>query len=257
MWQGWIIEGNRRFSIMSKKYPTLLVYVLPDSVTEEQVLALISTKHLAGPLEWSSYVRSRTAWRFKTDFNWTDAEIQKRCQFKTVAQAKKYILAYEMLDRYFKLHPDDMDITHWSKFHHACVPSLKRHLEDEPPAHHGYKSNFEWFCHLIKDEKIKDCRESDGCVAPLLRKMQEDGDQEGLKILEEEGAQKAWEHLREANQGTTLLRRVKATLKELTKITDCTEQCKIRAKEEGEYMLEKSLIGILQVEIGKYLKKTA
>lgn len=193
LWNNTFVEGNRRAAHLRGKVEEILVVLLPDELTEQQIELFLSTKHLVGPEEWPSFVQSQMAWRFRFvhEMDWDD--VRKQCQFNSIQAAKKYVGAYVWYQKYQERYHDD-DITQWSKFHHAYVPVLISHfgynpdtqLFDDPNVLAASKTrmkadeivgkatDFWWFCNLIKQGRITDCRESDGLIGSALRAAGED-----------------------------------------------------------------------------------
>ena len=186
-------EGNRRAAQRLGKDDTLLVVIFPDDLTSEQLDAFLATKHLVGPEEWPSFVQSRQAWTFKHVHGWDDEDIRIACQFATSHATKKYIAAYVWYREFARITRID-DISQWSKFHHALTPTLTSHFGynaqtekfDDPKildksktrkksdALLGIPTDFKWFCNLIKEGRLTDCRESDGIVGPAVRAAGDD-----------------------------------------------------------------------------------
>lgn len=182
VWRNKIVEGNRRQSILSGRQDEILVIILPDEMTKEQVLTLVTTKHTSGPLEWASYVQSKIAYEFRIKYNWSWEQIRDHCQFNSIKAAKKYVGAYVWYEESGLKDPRE-----WSKFHHAYIPILVEHWgydaekakfvqqkakkspyrgADEVA---GCSTDFKWFAGLIKSGRLRDCRRSDGLIGPLVR----------------------------------------------------------------------------------------
>lgn len=250
-----IIDGNRRYSVLSGE-ETILVNVFPDDTSDEVVQAFLATKHLSGPKEWPSHVRSRYAYEFAKNYNWPIDKITTHCQFKSNKETEKYIGAYVWLMEAKEIGGDAIKNEDWSKFHHAYVPTMVRHF--------GYDkltesfdnmgdTNFEWFVNLIVDGKLTDCRQSDGIVARAIRLMgtpdrsAEDAPTESerllgkqlLKIMDSDpskggGCKAAWEYLNHYNNRNGFLNTLRNTYKESSQITESTSDlAELRESSEG------------------------
>ena len=176
-----VIEGNRRTGLLGDA--VCLVY--PNETTDEQIAAIIYQKHIGGELEWVSYCKAKEAHKCLTEHGWTFKDIKDRLNFKSEDAAKKYVHSFVWFEE-----SGLKDTSHWSKFHHAIVPTLIHHFGYDPkeltfgerrPASKssllpdqvdkiaGCVTDFKWFTGLIKDNKLTDCRQSDGVVGPAIR----------------------------------------------------------------------------------------
>jgi len=190
-----VIEGNRRHAHLGDA----VCVVYPNETTAEQIFSIVSQRHIAGPMEWASYAKAKEATRALTEFGWDMKKIVVNFQFQSEQAAMKYIHSYIW---YEKSGLDD--ITQWSKFHHAYVPTLISHFGYSPelrefdptqrrpanpkvPHPHevddiaGQVTDFNWLVGLIRDNKVTDCRHCDGIVAPAIR---EANTTYGEKVLE-------------------------------------------------------------------------
>lgn len=219
------VEGNRRLSLMSDRQDELaLVLGYPDETTDEEIFAIINQKHNQGSMEWSSYARAKEAYRAYYEYRWSMQELIASMGFSSAKDAEKYIHSYIWFEK-SKL----TDIRHWSKFHHAYVPTLVTHFgynketcqfetngrkaykngasPEEIDVIAGTKTDFEWFVNLIKNKKVTDCRQSDGVVAPAIRDANEEYGKQVLRLLQQEPkkdepapADMAWKFLKEQKQ---------------------------------------------------------
>lgn len=203
-------EGNRRqASLMDQEAKFIRCYILPDNLSEEDIEYIQCQKHLGGHENWRSFIRSAMAWKFYTVRHWDAKKIAKIFQFDSDKHAMKYIHAYCWWKK-SGLSPDD-----WSKFHHAYTPCLVGQFGYDPgrmeffpddqnirkavkgacepeivDANAGKKVDFNWFCQLIKNNNITDCRQSDGIVSPAVRHADKHYGPTVLSILQENVSKK-------------------------------------------------------------------
>ncbi len=269
LWQNQFVEGNRRSTLLIGNVEKILVVIFPDSMSEELVMTFVSKKHLAGPLEWESAMRAMTAWKFKEVYKWSLEKIANHFNFSSAKMAKKFIGSYEWLAAAMKMYPDTpannangnrpINIGDWSKFHHAYVPTMVKHFEGE--AEHdfkdvnggtdiGDKGNFKWFCNLIHTKKVHDCRQSDNTVAPLIR----DADEDGLKILNRDGAEVAHRYLKDKRQGNILVGKMKSTIVEIEGILSSVMEIRKR-QSDCKFNEEKVQAQLLLLRIQSFMQR--
>ena len=284
------VEGNRRATELLGTTDEILAWILPDEMTPEQIMALITTKHTGGHYDWSSYVKSKTAYEFRTIHKWSWEDIMKQCQFSSLKATKKYVTAYvwfmksgllNITDKKgdAKFHSDE-----WSKFHHACVPTLEKHwgynnetceFDSQEAAKAdtigadvvaGHATDFPWFVNLIKDGKLTDCREPDGLVAPLVRDAANNEPYAGriFQVLDAPvkstngqrnatNADEAWKMLREYRQGGWLVRQIATTTQMLQTVQHDPKKVS-ELKTQGDASEELAKLRVLVIEANKLLK---
>jgi hypothetical protein len=230
-----IVEGNRRQNQFSTLIDEILVVILPDDTPEELVLAYETTIHISGKEEWESSVKSKLAYDLyikNQDWKLVAAELQ----FKNVSLAKKYVNAHIWHREAAKLvltkgNPkiDVSDADHWSKFHHAVNPTLAKFFGYDMDAEtFSEPKNFKWFCQLIKNGKLTDCRQSDGIVRPVVALANTDEDDDTYarfkKIIEKDGCELAWSKWRQMKKKN----QVPTNLTDLTAIVEHINKAKAR-----------------------------
>lgn len=221
IWKNTVIEGNRRQNIFQNlEYPEILVVILPDSTDLKLVHALERTIHISGKEEWESPVKSKLACDLYEELeDWK--LVADELQFKNATGAKNYATAYiwhQMALKKYKVKQNRQ--WSWSKFHHAVNPTLKTYfgwneteeIFDEP-------DNFKWFCQLIKNNKLTDCRQSDGVVRPIIGLGNEDSDDDTFikfkKMLETKGAAETWRKWRLQKKDNKLHSQLSETVTEV------------------------------------------
>lgn len=254
-------EGNRRRAMAEELgWETMICYVFPDEMPESAVNEIVSQRHVAGIQQWDSAIRSYVAYSMVIEQEKPIEEVVALLSFSTIKEAEKYIHAYVWLEK------SGLSLNQWSKFHHAFTPTLIRHFgynkatctfeeKNRQPARKNallpeeidekiavevfkidgakrknFKTNFNWFVNLIKENKVTDCRHSDGIVAPAIREIDEP---HGLKVMrllnskpsarvsqsEDDGkgrlnpnspAQQAWDHLKSVRDENHIVKKTEA-----------------------------------------------
>jgi hypothetical protein len=182
--------------------------IVPDNMSQHDIDTFINMKHTVGHEAWSSYVRSKRAYELMNVYNQSIADIVIQCQFSNAKEAQKYIGAYIWFMEYINLTNQKIEdcTKDWSKFHHAYNPTLANHfgfdfatqkfdaprkssrkdvflptemidekiveINNEIPQAHRIlnfeKTDFSWFCQLVKFNNLSDCRHSDNLVVPII-----------------------------------------------------------------------------------------
>lgn len=248
IWNNTVIEGNRRqlqFSTLDST-PEILVIILPDDTPEDLVHALERTIHVSGKEQWESAVKSKLAYDlYQQTKDWKQVAVE--LQFKNVSTAKKYVNAHIWHREAMKLSLNKgnskismSDPDHWSKFHHATGPTLSKFFGyDDDKETLSDAKNFKWFCQLIKNGKLTDCRHSDGIIRPIAALANSDEDDDVYlsfkKIIEKDGCDYAWSKWRQLKKKD----QVGTTLSDLINIVSHINKAKLRyGKFKGNKLIQ-------------------
>ena len=131
-----VIEGNTRVVIYQQlrkeepnegKWKTILSYVLPCEISDEQKNFIRLQSHLRGTTEWDAYEKAKYLYKLWQEDGWSIGRLEKQTKM-TEKQIKENIEAYrKMEEQYLPIHGDDPNEV----------------------------SKFSYFVEYVKDEKLQ------------------------------------------------------------------------------------------------------
>ncbi len=111
-----VIEGNTRVVIYQQlqkeepyedKWKTILCYILPREINEEQKNFIRLQSHLRGTTEWDAYEKAKYLYKLWQDDGWSINRLEKQTKM-TEKQIKENIDAYKIMEeQYLSTHRTD------------------------------------------------------------------------------------------------------------------------------------------------------
>ena len=154
-----VIEGNTRLVIYQQlrqeepyeeNWKTILSYVLPNEISDEQKNFIRLQSHLRGATEWDAYEKAKYLYKLWQDDGWSISRLEKQTKM-TEKQIRENIDAYRIMEeQYLPNHGDDPnEVAKFSYFvEYVKDKKLQRMMEK------GSKS-LKDFCDWVADkEKI-------------------------------------------------------------------------------------------------------
>jgi len=154
-----VIEGNTRLVIYQQlkheepyeeKWKTILSYVLPNEISDEQKNFIRLQSHLRGTTEWDAYEKAKYLYKLWQDDGWSTGRLEKQTKM-TEKQIKENIEAYQIMEeQYLPTHGDDPnEVSKFSYFvKYVKDKKLQRSMEKS-------SKNIKDFCDWVADkEKI-------------------------------------------------------------------------------------------------------
>ena len=154
-----VIEGNTRLVIYQQlrqeepyeeNWKTILSYVLPDEISDEQKNFIRLQSHLRGTTEWDAYEKAKYLYKLWQEDGWSTSRLEKQTKM-TEKQIKENIEAYRIMEeQYLPTHGDDPnEVSKFSYFvEYVKDKKLQRLMERS-------SKNIKDFCDWVADkEKI-------------------------------------------------------------------------------------------------------
>jgi hypothetical protein len=154
-----VIEGNTRLVIYQQlkeeepyeeNWKTILSYVLPYEISDEQKDFIRLQSHLRGTTEWDAYEKAKYLYKLWQDDGWSTGRLEKQTKM-TEKQIKENIEAYRIMEeQYLPTHGDDPnEVGKFSYFvEYVKDKKLQRLMEKS-------SKNIKDFCDWVADkEKI-------------------------------------------------------------------------------------------------------
>lgn len=154
-----VIEGNTRLLIYQQlkkeepneeKWKTILSYVLPCEISDEQKNFIRLQSHLRGTTEWDAYEKAKYLYKLWQEDGWSIGRLEKQTKM-TEKQIKENIEAYrKMEEQYLPTHGDDPnEVSKFSYFvEYVKDEKLQRLMEEN-------SKDIKDFCDWVADkEKI-------------------------------------------------------------------------------------------------------
>jgi len=111
-----IVEGNSRFVVykqlqqeepFEEKWKTILSYILPHEISDEQKNFIRLQSHLRGTTEWDAYEKAKYLYKLWDDDGWSIGRLEKQTKM-TEKQIRENIDAYKIMEQqYLPSHGDD------------------------------------------------------------------------------------------------------------------------------------------------------
>jgi hypothetical protein len=183
---GKVVEGNCRTVVLRelhKKYDKdprwskVYVRVLPDAVTDEQIMLLLGELHIAGKIEWRAFDQAEYVWKMSKLFGKTYDYLSNHLRWSRAKLSQK-IAAYEETKAYIGRTNDPQGINRFSHFEEFMK---KRELRDRRD---NDKAFMERFGRWVLEGKLPDAIG----VRDLPEILNND---QALKALEKSGVDKA------------------------------------------------------------------
>ena len=149
-----VVEGNSRtvcLRELKKKYPSdsrwqeVYVRVLPEGVTEDQVMTLLGELHIAGKIEWKAYEQAEYVWKMSKKLGKTYDYLSSHLRMSRSKIFQK-IAAYEETNQYIQESQDQQAL-----------------------------SRFSFFEEFMKKKELRERRENDSAFMPEFRKWVAEG----------------------------------------------------------------------------------
>lgn len=151
-----VLEGNRRLAAYRLlvredpiKWASIRAFVLPTTVTPDQIFSLLGTMHIIGKTPWSPFEQAAYLQKRITTSRKNIDAIADELGL-TRAAAHKYIATYELM-----VNNDDLVRERWS-YYHELVKNGAIQKADENYPQFGIKDTI---LERIKDGKFSDARE--------------------------------------------------------------------------------------------------
>jgi hypothetical protein len=155
---GVVVEGNCRTVVMrelhkelpeDKRFAKLYVRVLPQDVTEEQLMMLLGELHVAGKIRWGAYEEAEYVWKMHNVYNKTYDYLASHLRWSRTKLAQK-ITAYEETKNYLESTGDPQGATRFSFFEEFMK---KKELRDRYNKEAGFIKEFGQWIHggLLKE----------------------------------------------------------------------------------------------------------
>ena len=154
-----VIEGNTRLVIYQQlrqeepyeeNWKTILSYVLPYEIGDEQKDFIRLQSHLRGTTEWDAYEKAKYLYKLWQEDGWSTSRLEKQTKM-TEKQIKENIEAYRIMEeQYLPTHGDDPnEVSKFSYFvEYVKDKKLQRLMERS-------SKNIKDFCDWVADkEKI-------------------------------------------------------------------------------------------------------
>lgn len=172
-----VLEGNSRlaaYRILAKTDPFKWAYirctVLPDDISEEQILSLLGTIHIIGRTDWTAFEKAGYLFRTKNKSRRPIESIANELGMK-VSEAKTYIKVYARMRS-----ENDMVPKRWSHYLELLKnPAIAKAEEDNPDMEIIPK-----IIEKIKEDKINDAKDIRE-VGKIVKSQHEDA----LMVLEQ------------------------------------------------------------------------
>lgn len=225
---GTVVEGNCRTVVMrelKKKYPeddrfaAVFVRVLPQNVTEEQIILLLGELHIAGRIGWGAFEEAEYVWKMNKTFGKTYDFLATHLRWSRSKLAQK-IAAYEETKAYLERTGDPKGVNRFSHFEEFMKKKpLRNRLEQEPDF-------IRKFGQWIFEGKLADSRDVRDLPAILenedaLRKFEKDGIKAARVILHDANPSIASNLYSAIDQASTELETI--SLQEITALQDGNE----------------------------------
>jgi len=139
---GVVVEGNCRtvaLRELHKKYPAdnrfeeVFVKMLPDDVTEEELMTLLGELHVAGKIRWGAYEEAEYVWKMQNVYNKTYDYLASHLRWTRSKIAQK-IAAFEETRRYIEETGDKEGVNRFSHFEELMRKKELRDRRDKDPA---------------------------------------------------------------------------------------------------------------------------
>ncbi len=158
---GVVIEGNCRtvaLRELGKKYPEdkrfakIFVKVLPDDVTDEQLMTLLGELHVAGKIRWGAYEEAEYVWKMQNIYNKTYDYLAAHLRW-TRSKISQKISAFEETRNYIEETGDKQGINRFSHFEEFMK---KKELRDKRDKDSTFMKEFRRW---VFDGKLKDAKD--------------------------------------------------------------------------------------------------
>jgi len=179
-----VIEGNTRVVIYrqlqneepnEEKWNTILSYILPSEISNEQKNFIRLQSHLRGTTEWDAYEKAKYLYKLWYEDGWSVSRLEKQTKMSET-QIKQNIDAYRIMEeQYLPSHGNDPnEVSKFSYFvEYVKDEKLKRLMKDS-------SKNIEDFCDWVanKDKiptgqdvrRLKEIFESDDTRKAFIKK---------------------------------------------------------------------------------------
>lgn len=181
---GLVVEGNSRTVVLRelrKKYPaddrfaTVPVRILPQDVTDEQLVTLLGELHIAGKIEWRAYEQAEYVWRMNKEFGKTYDFLAAHLRWSRSKITQK-IGAYEETKIYLGETNDPNGLSRFSHFEELMKKKDLRVRKEKDPE---FMKEFRSWVYQGKFPDAKDVR-----VLPEVLKNQAALDTLGKKNIQ-------------------------------------------------------------------------
>ena len=154
-----VIEGNTRVVVYQQlqqeepnenRWKTILCYILPHEIDEEQKNFIRLQSHLRGTTEWDAYEKAKYLYKLWQEDGWSISRLEKQTKM-TEKQIKENIEAYRIMEeQYLPAHRDDPnEVSKFSYFVEYIKDKKLQKLMEKS------SKNIKDFCDWVADkEKI-------------------------------------------------------------------------------------------------------
>jgi hypothetical protein len=189
-----IVEGNSRYVVyiqlqqeepFEERWKTILCFVLPHEISEEQKNYIRLQSHLRGTTEWDAYEKAKYLYKLWDDDGWSISRLEKQTKM-TEKQIRESIYAYEIMEeQYLPNHGDDPnEVSKFSYFIEYVKDKKLQKLMDI-----NQKNTLD-FCNWVANKekiptgqdvrRLRDILENDETKSIFMNK----GFEEALQVLE-------------------------------------------------------------------------
>jgi hypothetical protein len=121
---GTVVEGNCRTVVLRQlrkdlpkdgRFEKVYVRLLPDNVTDEQLMMLLGELHVAGKIRWGAYEEAEYVWKMHNVFHKTYEYLVSHLRWSKSKLSQK-IIAYEETKKYLEQTGDPQGATRFSFF---------------------------------------------------------------------------------------------------------------------------------------------
>lgn len=161
---GTVVEGNCRTVVLREihkkrpdddRFERLFVQLLPDGVTEEQLVTLVGELHVAGKVRWRAYEEAEYVYKMNKDFGKTYDFLAAHIRWSRSKLSQK-ISAYEETRFYLDETGDPQGLNRFSHFEEFMK---KRELRQRREAEPDLMSRFRQWVFVGKFPDAKDVRQ--------------------------------------------------------------------------------------------------
>ena len=160
---GTVIEGNcRTVSLreINKNYPTderfkeIYVKVLPDDITDQDIMILLGALHIAGKIEWRAFEQAEYVYKMNRDLDMHYDYLSNLLHWSKSKISHK-ITAYEETKNYLNEYDDDRGINIFSHFEELMK---KKQLRDQRKKNPNFMPRFNKWLYEKRFDDAKDIR---------------------------------------------------------------------------------------------------
>jgi len=195
---GTVIEGNLRTVVLRElhkkfdkdaRWAKVYVKVLPEAVTDEQIMLLLGELHIEGKIEWRAFDQAEYVWKMNKEFGKTYDWLSNHLRWARGKLAQK-IAAYQETKAYMERTSDPQGANRFSHFEEFMKKKPLRDMREADPRF------MERFGKWVIDGKIPDANS----VRDLPEIM---NNPQALKVLEKNGVERARQVLYAENPALT------------------------------------------------------